>query len=69
MLAIRIVVRIVDARRQFDRAVRILENNESFDLRSTLVLETEWVPRDAIVLGATMLLAALREHAGVGCAL
>lgn len=68
MLAIdtNIVVRYLvgDGGEQFDRAVQILENNES-SISLTVVLETEWVLRDAYELERDDVLAALRKVFGL----
>lgn len=68
MLAIdtNIVVRYLvgDGGDQFDRAVDILENNET-SISLTVVLETERVLRDAYELGSDDVLAALQKIQGL----
>ena len=61
-----IVVRYLvgDGGDQFDRAVRIMENNE-VTISLTVVLETEWVLRDAYEYGRDDVLAALQKVLGL----
>jgi predicted nucleic-acid-binding protein len=68
MLAIdtNIVVRYVvgDGGEQFGRAIEILENNE-VSIASTVVLETEWVLRDAYEFAREDVIAALEKVFGL----
>ena len=68
MLAIdtNVVVRYVvgDGGEQFGRAVDIIENNE-ISIALTVVLETEWVLRDAYQYSRQDILAALKKIFGL----
>ncbi|MBV9290654.1 MAG: type II toxin-antitoxin system VapC family toxin [Hyphomicrobiales bacterium] len=68
MLAVdtNVVVRYVvgDGGDQFERSVRILENNE-VSIGLTVVLETEWVLRDAYEYSRQDILAALQKILGL----
>jgi predicted nucleic-acid-binding protein len=68
MLAVdtNIVVRYVvgDGGEQFGRAIEILENNE-VSIASTVVLETEWVLRDAYEFAREDVIAALEKVFGL----